>query len=411
MNKIQFAIALIILFTGCKEEGRIDFSGTNGAAPAPVVVSSVTNTPGGAVIKFNVPNDKNLLGVKAVYTRNDEICETKASVYVDTLVIEGFGDSSNQTIALFSIGRNEKLSTAQVVEIAPLPPPVKTVAYGLESGFGGVIIALENNKTNADLSVVLLADTLGNGKYADMQTFHTKSDKIKFPRRGLKIKPTKFAVYLRDRWNNTSDTIYKELTPIEEIKIPSDLFRNAALPTDYFETAEGNSGFRLEQLWLGAEAPDGNFYASSHSAPIPQWFTIDLGRKVKLSRIQKWPRPDYELYSSTAPRVIQVWGSEKPNTNGSWDESWFLIGEFEQFKPSGYGEGREIGPVTDEDKDYWYNRTEFDVIPNELAPDPYRPVTHLRFKIMSTFQTYGTEAINSQVIIGQFTFWGQLVNP
>jgi len=406
---IHFSLLLFALY-GCREKGRIDFIDDGAAAPEPVEVRGVRNTSGGAVIRYNVPGDDNLLGVKAVYRRNGKVVEAKGSLYVDTLTVEGFGNTDEQRVELFSIGRNGKLSVPVPVAIHPLPPPVRSARFDLEAGFGGVVVLLDENSSNADLSIVLMADTLGNGQFADMQTFHTKSERIRFSRRGLKTAPTRFGAYLRDRWNNISDTIYRELTPIEEVRIPSDRFQNANLPTDYFLTAEGNPGYRMEHLWLGADASDNTFYASSHSAPIPQWLTIDLGRRVSISRVQKWPRPGYELYSSTAPRTFELWGSENPNPDGSFDDSWFLIGAFEQFKPSGYGEGREVGPITDEDSDYWYNRTEFDVVPTEKAPDPYRPTTHLRLRVTSTFQTYGTESSRSQVIIAQLAFWGQLLD-
>ncbi|MCT1530546.1 DUF4959 domain-containing protein [Sphingobacterium daejeonense] len=411
MKKLIYISLVFLILSGCKEMGRIDFIDDQAGPPAPVEVKAVKNISGGAIITYKIPEDRNLLGVKAVYTRNGEVVETKGSIYVDTLRVEGFGSANEQEIELYSIGRNEKLSSPVSVKVSPLAPPVQVVKFDVEAGFGGVVMSIDENKTNADLSLVLMADTLGDGKYLDMQTFHTKSGKIKFSRRGLSVRPTKFAMYLRDRWNNVSDTIYRDLTPIEEVRIPSDLFRNAALPTDYFVTAENSSGYRLENLWLGSDASTpGDFFASSHSGPMPQWFTIDLGRKVTISRIQKWPREGMELYSSTAPRTFEVWGSENPNPDGSFDDSWFLVGEFEQFKPSGYGEGREVGPVSDEDRDYWYNRTEFDVVPTEKATDPYRPLTHVRIRVTSTFQTFGTETNRSQVIIAQLAFWGQLVN-
>lgn len=402
----------IIVLVGCKEEGRIDHIDGSAAAPKPVEIVNIKNRPGGAVIQYKIPEDENILGVKVVYVRNNEICESKSSKYVDTLKVEGFGDTTPQEVKLYSVGLNEKLSEPVATTINPLSPPVQSVQFDIEAGFGGVVLSIAKNSTNADLSVVLMADTTvetsGEGKMVDLHTFHTKSAEIKLARRGLKAEKHLFGAYLRDRWNNVSDTIYKTLTPIEEVKLPKTEFRNAALPTDYFITAENNNAYRLEQLWLGPEAADGNFYATSHSAPIPQWFTIELGGEMSISRIQKWPRSDYELYSSTAPRVFQVWGSDNPNPDGSWDESWELLGEFEQFKPSGYGEGREVGPITDEDRDYWYNKTEFELVPTEQAPDPYQTVTHLRFKILSTYATYGTETQMGQVIIGEFTFWGQL---
>lgn len=407
-----FYILFPIYILGCKEEGRIDHIDDSAPAPSPVTVLGVTSKPGGAVIKYEIPDDDNLLGVKVVYTRNNELCESKASRYVDTLVVEGFGNTNPQEVKLYSVGINEKLSEPVTTTIEPLLPPVQSVKFDIDASFGGVIISLEENHSNADLAIVLMADTMENSssqQLVDLHTFHTKASDMKFARRGLEPRPAYFGAYLRDRWYNVSDTIYKTLTPIEEIKLPKDRFRNAALPTDYFVTAEGSTNYRLENLWTGPEAHSGgDFYASSHSGPMPQWFTIELGHKMSISRIQKWPRSDYELYSGTAPRVFEVWGSDNPNPDGSWDDSWKLLGVFEQQKPSGYGEGREVGPITDEDRDYWYNRTEFELIPTEEAPDPYQTVTHLRFKILSTFNTFGTDATMSQVIIGEFTFWGQL---
>lgn len=413
MKKIIYTLLsiLAIFLWGCKEEGRIDHIDDSVPAPASVTIKDVFSKPGGAIIKYTVPNDDNLLGVKVIYTRNGIICESKASKYVDSLVVEGFGNTNPQEVKLYSFGTNEKLSLPVSTTIHPLTPAVKSVKFDLDPGFGGVTISLQENEFSADLAIVLMADTIDNPvneTWIDLQTFHTKSKAIKFSRRGLKPRPVKFAAYLRDRWNNVSDTIYKTITPIEEVKIPKDRMLNAALPTDTYLPVEDLASYGMYQLWTGGESATGSCFATKHNAPMPQWFTIDLGYKASISRIQKWPRDGYELYTSVGPRVFQVWGSTNPNPDGSWDDSWHLLGEFEQFKPSGYGEGREVGPVTDEDRDYWYNKTEFEFIPTENAPDPYQTVTHLRFKILSTFATYGTESTMGQMIIAELTFWGQL---
>src|SRR5690606_5697245 len=225
--KKTFYFLILFLLLACKEEGRIDFIDNNAPAPQPVTVREVINTRGGATIRFALPNDNNLLGVKAVYVRNGETIETKVSLYVDTLSVTGFGSSSSQDVQLFSVGKNEKLSEAVSVEIQPLAPPIQTVLFDIEAGFGGVIASIDSNDAEAELALVLLADTLGNGSFSELQTFHTRSQRIKFPRRGLKIEPTKFGIYLRDRWNNVSDTVFRELLPLEEVKIPSNLFQNA----------------------------------------------------------------------------------------------------------------------------------------------------------------------------------------
>ena len=411
MRKIMYILCVLtpLFYCSCKEEGRIDNTADYSTpAPEKVTITEVKSTPGGAVIKYKIPNDDNLLGVKVTYIRLGEISESKSSRYVDSLVVEGFGNTDSQEVKLYSVGVNGKLSEPVSTTIKPLTPPVQSVKFDMNASFGGVIVSLAENYSNADLAIVLMSDTANTSQWADLQTFHTKSEVRKFSRRGLEPKPGHFGVYLRDRWGNISDTIYKELTPIEEIKIPKENFRNAALPTDYFTPAEGQNNYRLEQIWLSNEASDQTFYATSHSAPRPQWFTIELGHKVSLSRIQMWPRSGYDIYSGSGPRIFQVWGSDNPNPDGSWDSSWELLGEFEQFKPSGYGEGRDVGPITDEDRDYWYNRTEYELLPSEEATNPYQTVTHLRFKILSTFGTYGTDANMGQVIISAIALWGQV---
>jgi hypothetical protein len=234
---------------------------------------------------------------------------------------------------------------------------------------------------------------------------------MKFSRRNLDPKLTNFAAYIRDRWGNISDTIYRQLTPIEEILLPRTEFTNAALPTDYYQPAENRNDYRLERMWDGTEGRNNVFYASQNNAPMPQWFTIGLGHKMSISRFKVWGRRGSygtSTYEGSHPRIFQLWGSDNPNPDGSWDESWHLLGEFEQPKPSGYGEGREVGPITDEDQDYLLNRTEYELIPTEQIADPYMTVTHLRFRILATFATYGTDAVNGQLIIGALTFWGQL---
>jgi len=41
------------------------------------------------------------------------------------------------------------------------------------------------------------------------------------------------------------------------------------------------------------------------------------------------------------------------------------------------------------------------------CPDPQQVVTHVRFRALSTFTTYGTAATTGQLIIGELTFFGK----
>jgi hypothetical protein len=406
---IMFTV-LISIVSGCKEEDRIDLIDNSAPVPMSVTLKEVINTPGGAIIKYTVPNDENLLGVKAVFVRDGQICETKASVYTDSLTMEGFNDTNTYEVNLYSVGRNGKLSEPLQVLVTPLTPPFRLAKVDLVEALGGVSVILSNNNAKGNFSLVLLTDTAGNGEWTHLQTFYTKADSIKFSRRGLPPKEYTFGVYIKDRWNNKSDTITKSLTPIKEDTIPKDKFTNPKFPGDCWEPIGDINNFRFTQLWDGlAVTNDYGFFASKSTYPIPQHFSINLGRKVIISRFQVFPRGS-EIYSGDAPRTWELWGSDNPPLDGSWD-NWHLLGKYNQVKPSGYGDGADVGPITPEDTEYFrWSGGDYEVEITDETPNADMIVSYIRFKTLSTFATYGTEMQRSSVIIGELTFFGHLVD-
>jgi hypothetical protein len=402
--------ALIYMTSGCKEEGQLYHVDDSVSAPAALTINGTpVSKPGGAVIKYTVQKDKNLLGVKAVYERNGEICETKASLYTDSLTVEGFGDTNTHEVNLYSVGRNGKLSEPVPVRITPLTPAIFSSSVTMESGFGGVIINLAGNDSRANLSLVLLNDTVGTGEWSYVQTFYTQSVSMRFACRGLKSDEQKFALYIRDRWNNMSDTLVEILTPLEETMIPktNPAWENARLPTDTYGAYNNEGRYALEGAWDGGTSV---YYAGQMSQPMPQHFTINLKRKVIINRFQLFPRQSIELYSGAAPRTFELWGTDNPPQDGSFD-NWHKLGEWEQLKPSGYGEGSEVGTITAEDTEYFRtNGGNYEIVPTDAMPNPYIAVSYLRFRTTSCFGTYGTDATTGQTLVGELTFYGQIVN-
>src|SRR3546814_7952421 len=87
---------------------------------------------------------------------------------------------------------------------------------------------------------------------------------------------------------------------------------------------------------------------------FPGWFTIDMGQDVLLSRMQLFQRLLLP-YCNCWARNFEIWGSNAPDDDGSWD-SWMLLGKFEFKKPSGLP-GFEY---TNEDMEYVRNDPELD---------------------------------------------------
>jgi hypothetical protein len=393
-NVIVFA-AILVSAAGCKQEDMLTH--TNSATPAPQNVSNiqVINKPGGAVLTYKLPNDPNLLYVKAKYERRPgEIVETKTTYFSDSLFIEGYGDTNEHQVQVISVGKNNKESDPQVVSIRPLTPPV-ILAYqtlNLTETFGGAVTKFKNPAV-ANLALVFLADSTGRNDWYTVNTLFTKSDSGAFSIRGFPPLPKRFAMFVRDRWSNKSDTIIKTLTPLEESMLDKSKFRELRLPTDNWQ-GHTFSGIihPMTMLWDNIWNNGGNVFHTIPNSGIPSWFTFDLGAKYAFSRFKFYHRAgtNGDLYNNADVKRFEIWGSNNPNADGSW-ASWDSIGTFESFKPSGL----PLGQVSAED--IQFARVDGEDFDFPLGAGAYR---YLRVKIL---QVWGTPQM---FYISEFTFWG-----
>jgi len=394
---------LTVFFVGCKEEGRLDHVDMNAPAPAQVTNVTVRNTPGGAVLKYTLPYDDNLLSVRAVYEIQPGVQrEKESSFYKDSLVLEGFGDTRTYNVLLYSIGMNGKASEPVTQQINPTTAPVQLATKLLRETFGGVRIDIENPE-KINLAVVLMGDTANLGYQVILETFYTSLENAVFAYRGLNSEQCDFSVFLRDRWNNLSDTVTATLTPWFEEIIPKTTWSEVRLPTDSWQTLSNDPTYILAKFWDGS--PDYLRVAISNAnSPLPQWQTWTLNQTIKMSRFKFWQYSAYpwQYYN---PDEFELWGSMDPNPDGSWDESWIPLGKFEcaKLKPSGL----PFGEMTDEDIAFSRNGFDFELEENEFAPNPFVPVRYLRFKTNSIL--LGRPA-TTMVYLSEITIWGQIIN-
>lgn len=387
-----------VIITGCREEGRIDHIDTSAPAPAQVTNVTVRNTPGGAVLKYTVPEDRNMLYVQAVYDIRPGVQrEMKSSYYKDSLILEGFGDTGTYDVSLFSVGKNEKASDPLKVQVNPSTAPIRLAQKQLSETFGGVSVRIDNPE-KANLVVTLMGDTAQLGYHLTLQSFYTSAEKAKFNFRGLDTIPLNFSVYLRDRWNNVSDTVTATVTPIFEDEIAMNTWVEYTLPGDA-RPYDGN--YSVRGLWYGNFTnPQTNTYLSA-MLPLPQIITWDFGKTVLLSRFKLWPRNHVDdRWRRGHPRIFEIWGSMNPNPDGSLDDTWIPLGRFESEKPSP-GE-----TITQEDIDYALAGFDYDFEESDFAPDPFVPVRYIRVRCIRTYNN--SEA--SYVAYQQIRFWGTNVN-
>src|SRR5215207_10382308 len=142
----KFLLLALVLLTGlwsCKKRDVIGPLDHSGIQPGKVSNGKVVNMKGEAVITYTLPIDEDLLYVKAVYEiRKGVTREAKASFYTNSLLVDGFKDTSETTVTLYAVNRSEVVSEPYTVTVKPLMPAYLTSFDSLKvkPTFGGINI-------------------------------------------------------------------------------------------------------------------------------------------------------------------------------------------------------------------------------------------------------------------------------
>lgn len=190
-------------------------------------------------------------------------------------------------------------------------------------------------------------------------------------------------------------TIEKIIDPV--LQLPKANWAALSMPGD----VQINGSYPLERFWDGNTT---NFMHSADPATLPATFTWDLGVKTKLSKMKLWPRNDNDdRWNRGQPRIFEIYGSLDPNPNGSFDDSWTLLGHFECIQPSGNGTANPWVAPTSEDITLSNNGLEFEFVPE---PDVDVPtVKYIRFKSLEHFNP----SAPARILLAEISFWGALV--
>jgi hypothetical protein len=404
-------IIMAMLFFTCTEEERITYYDKDAPAPASLDLNSVSvkNLAGKSVIKYQAPDDDNLLYVKAVYESAPGITrEARASLFVDTLLLEGFNLAGAYTVNLFCVGKNEKQSAAVEVTVSPLTPPVYDAlpSLALQAAFGGVRGTFQNPH-GSELKAYLLADTANDGRYTLLRSFVTNGRNSKFVYLGLNSKETRFAAYLQDRWGNRSDTVFATLTPLFEEKIDKSTWTHYSdqLPSDCNEWPEKNiTNYNPQRMWDN-DNPANWFACIIGNADFPLMRTVRLGASVVLSRVVIYHAWMWKGgYAGGAPKTFEVYGS---NLDRPGDDllggDWTLLGDFVSEIPSG-----NATPTQADDDQGKYDGDMFFFEPSDRIPDTNLPTKFIRFRFTGTWDGVGIGDFG-WVTIGEIDLYGQYV--
>ncbi|MDR1223960.1 MAG: DUF4959 domain-containing protein [Tannerella sp.] len=382
---LGYSIILMLMFACDNVSRSLPVEGLYGS-PEQVKNVEVTNLPGGARLQYNLPSDEGLRYVAAEYYVGGKKTVRKSSYYDNSVTVEGFATSGEYEVSLYTVSWSNARSAPTTVRIHPLEPSYITTFNSLkpQPTFGGVYIGYENvNEADIQISVIM-PDSVGD--WMTLDTHYTNSPKGGFAVRGLTTDLRRFGFYVRDRWNNYSDTLYAEFAPLFEMELDRTRFAWIQLPTD------------VNQFWysdLPPRAWDGTWgagslkFSSASGSGMPQWFTMDLGVKAELSRIKHYHHPE-TVYGAT-PKILEVWGTTAYDADGSWD-SWTLLGSFTEAPPSGNTTPNANDRTYAIDEGY------------DLLFEPGIPaVQYIRWKCVQNFVN------TQQMVVAELRFYGKPV--
>lgn len=365
-------------------------------APALVTNVRVENRDGLAKIMYTVPEDDNLLYVQAEYVgTNGEPVETKASYYVDSIIVNGFADTAEHEVSLYSVSKCGAKSEPVLVTVKPKEAPIFKVFRSLqiENSFGGFRITAAN-PTGDNIGIIVLSQNEFKEYEVDnyKSVYITAGEKdILAKVRGMDTVTQRLGFYIQDRWGNSSDTLYQDITPIYETELDKSKFKTYKLPGD---APQVTNGARLEYAWDDRTGwPYTSFTDQTSGGSSPHIITFDMGVTAKLSLI--WIRPYPELdpqqfYYLTTLKRFEIYGSTSPSSNGALDNSWILLDSFEVIKPSGTAYGKD----TDLDRETATAGFNFEIPLNASK------VRYLRIRCLENWAGGTAQSINEITVYG-----------
>ena len=409
MKNMFILLTFAILLQSCGDV-KVEPFFTDSTAPGKVENVVVQNISGGAMLSYELPKDEDLLFVEARYELKGIVRNVKASCFESKLIIRGFADQEEHDVQLYCVDRNNNYSEPVSVKFKPEENTVFAISRSIKmnGGIGGIDISWENElKTIINL---LFYAANEEGQLQLVEVLASDVAKGAFSLRGFDDQERRFAVMVKDRWDNYSDTISGYFTPRFEQLIPKAGYKRFKLPED--NTTDFGGYWFWEKMFDDVAGVDNNgYHASSNGTGHGVYLTIDLGHQVELTRYMLWQRGGEWFYRQNNPKRWRVYGraenpeliySEHPISdveyweNGFRDDTknWTLLMTCRTEKTSGFDNPN----ITDTDREYAFLGHDF------LFAEELPAMRYLRFTIDETWG--GGNLFNCS----EMAFYGKVVD-
>ena len=131
------------------------------------------------------------------------------------------------------------------------------------------------NTTRAEVSLNVLAYNESTNQMEYRESFFTSQAAGSYSFRGYDAVKTRFGVYVEDRWENVSDTIYFEVTPIPDEFLEKDRFSVFKLQGD---KDFNDYGFNETQMWDNKWGDQWNCGHTDFQTPLSHMAVLSRNR-------------------------------------------------------------------------------------------------------------------------------------
>ena len=394
MKIIKILAIILISFTtliGCKDDENQD-----SIPPGSLTIENIIPTNGGGIISYVLPEDSDILFVRAEYTNSLGVDVYRvSSSHNNSIEIDGLNQNTPIQVRLFVVDENENLAQPVEVEFTPLPSFIFLVqeSISITPDLGGVKLEWDNI---AEKTVYVHLHIM-NGDDVEIRILSSNSASESIFVRGLESVEMTFLTKVEDFDGNITDLEEKAtLTPLFEEMIDKSTWslvsslsvdgnqwegQTTAFWDDVVDTAETNSDNSYFIIWRDA---------NGGTLDWPLDIVINLNKNVRVHRFKVWQRAFWYGGPTGAPYYYQeenIRSFDLYASNNSVD--WTLLGQFDIGDPSD-----ENGNIPQDFIDAAADGHDFDL---EGVSEKFR---YLKFSITSN---YGSD---TYVHGSEITLWG-----
>lgn len=334
---VSSLLLVISLIASCES----DYKGDN-TPPGELSVISTEATYGGAIISYILPDDNDILYVRADYTNGKgEAVFRTVSKHVNQIEVSGFVLEEDVTVSLTVVDENQNSSKAVALEIRPLRSFIFLVqeSIQIEPDLGGVQVSWEN----ATEKTVFIYLHIQDGEDEQIRILSSANKNEKIFVRGLEAKPLLFLTKTEDFDGNISELQEKgTYTPLFEEKINKDTWKlvsNLSIDGNAYEGATVNFWDDVVDTF-GTNSDNSYFIINRNdNGGILRWpldIVIDLNKKAKINRFKVWQRAYWYNGPDGKSYYYQEENLKSFDLYVSMNKTdWVLLGNFEIEGPAG----------------------------------------------------------------------------